>query len=181
MDQKLAGEIKQKFKGLILVITKWDLVEDKDSSTQNEVLAKLQTYFDFVSWAPVIFVSSESGQNVTKIFDIILEINKNRLKKLPTAKLNNLLAKAQQARPPAGMKKTNPRLRYITQTTTSPPTFSIFGSQTEGLHFSYLRYLERQIREQLEPFIGTPIAFSISDRDHDNYKKGTKIFKSRNS
>lgn len=171
LDQRLAGEIKNSGKGLIFVITKWDLIE-KDSFTQNQFLAKLKTQFDFIAWAPVIFVSSESGQNVSSLFDLILEIDASRKTKLTTRHLNRLLKDALAAQPPRGLKKLEPKLRYITQTDSEPPEFTIFGSNTKAIHFSYIRFLERKIRET-DPMIGTPIKIRLSDRDGDEKSKST--------
>jgi len=162
LDQRLAGIIDEAGKGLVVVISKWDSVEDKDAFTRDALAPKIARTFDFVPWAPLIFTSSVTGQNVTKLFDLVLEINDRRNQELKTRKLNDVLQNAVSKHPPAGLKNTFPKLRYIVQTDVSPPWFVIHGSNLKFLHWSYKRYLERNIRENFD-YIGTPIKFSFRD------------------
>lgn len=160
LDQKLAGIIKEAGKGLILVISKWDSLDEKTAFSRDEIAAKLASYYQHVPWAPVIFTSSITGQNVTKILELALEIHKKRTQKLQTAELNRILQRCVDAHPPAGLKNTHPKLRYMVQTDTSPPWFVIFGSTMQFLHWGYKRYLERVMRENYD-FDGTPIMFTF--------------------
>lgn len=154
LDQKLAGLISEAGKGLILVVSKWDLNKDKD---QDIVSKEIAANFDFVAWAPLIFTSSLTGQNVTKIYDLALEIVTNRAKKIPTSELNTWLKKTTQKHPPAGIKNLMPKLNYIVQETDNDlPAFKIFGSHARAVHWSYKRYMEHQMREEFG-FDGTPI------------------------
>ena len=177
LDQKLAGLIKEAGKGLVLVVTKWDNVEDKTAFTRDELAASLTNNFDFVPWAPLIFISSITGQNVTKILDIVLEIAKMRTKRIKTAELNRWLSDATAKLAPAGIKNRNPKLNYITQETDNPtPAFKIFGSNTKFIHFSYRRYLEKRFRYTFD-FSGTPVQFWFIEK-HVGHKSGespTKI------
>ena len=151
VDFKLAGLIKDAGKGLILVVTKWDIVEDKTPYTRDELAQSLANNFDFVPWAPLIFVSSITGQNVTKIFDLTLEIEKNRSKRISTSELNKWLAEATANLPPTGFKNRNPKLNYMTQESDNPvPSFKVFGSNTKFIHFSYRRYLENHFRKHYD-------------------------------
>ncbi|MDR0956191.1 MAG: ribosome biogenesis GTPase Der [Candidatus Nomurabacteria bacterium] len=161
LDQKLAGLISDAGKGLIIAISKWDLVE-KDSFTRDAVAPKIQQAFDFVPWAPLIFTSSLTGQNVTKIFELAQQIQTERLKKVSTRRLNDALGKAILKHPPAGLKNTHPKFRYVVQTDTRPPWFVIYGSNFKFIHWSYKRYIERVWRENFG-FDGTPIRFSFRD------------------
>jgi len=145
LDQKIAGLIKEAGKGLILVVSKWDSIE-KDPYLRDKIAAEIRQSFDFIPWAPLIFTSSVSGQNVIKIFDLVLEICHNRQQKITTPKLNNWLQQAISSHPPAGLKNSQPKLNYITQTDEPTPTFKVFGSHTKLLHWSYKRYLEKQLR-----------------------------------
>jgi GTP-binding protein len=159
VDLKLAGLVKDAGKGLILVVTKWDIVEDKTPYTRDELAQEIVSNYDFVPWAPLIFVSSITGQNVTKIFDLALEIEKNRNKRISTSELNRWLAEATANLPPTGLKNRNPKLNYITQESDNPvPSFKVFGSNTKFIHFSYRRYLENNFRKRYD-FTGTPIEF----------------------
>lgn len=162
IDQKLAGMIADAGKGLIIVISKWDSVEGKDAFTRDALAPQITGTFDFVPWAPLIFTSSVTGQNISKIFELITKISEERRRSITTRKLNTLLQKTILKHPPAGLKNTHPKFRYIVQTDHNPPWFVIYGSNFKFIHWSYKRYLERQFREEFG-FIGTPIKFSFRD------------------
>lgn len=157
LDQKIAGMVKDAGKGLILVVTKWDVAEGKDAFTRDALAPQIAANFEFTPWAPLIFTSSVSGQNVAKIFELVLEIAKNRAQRIKTSELNSWLRAALANHPPAGLKNRNPKLNYATQETDNPtPAFKIFGSQTRFLHWSYRRYLEKSLREKYD-YTGTPV------------------------
>ena len=160
LDQALAGQIVDAGKGIILVVTKTDL-EHQDT---NEILDKLEYDFKFIPYAPVILTSSVTGKNATKIFELATQIDRARHAELKTSDLNKVLHEAIRMHPPAGLKNTHPRLRYMVQTDTCPPWFVVYGSNLSLLHWSYKRYLERCLREAY-PFEGTPIFFSFRNRD----------------
>ena len=162
LDQRLAGIIDDAGKGMVIVVTKWDSVEDKDSFTHDSLVPGIVRTFKFTPWAPLIFTSSVTGQNVTKLFDLALDIDARRKQQTKTRVLNDLLQKSVQKHPPAGLKNTHPKLRYMVQTDNSPPWFVIYGSHLKFVHWSYKRYLERQLRETYN-FAGTPIKFSFRD------------------
>jgi len=162
LDQRLAGIINEAGKGLVVVVSKWDSVIEKDAYTRDALAPRISRTFDFVPWAPLIFTSSVTGQNVSKLFDLILDIYTRRTQELKTRKLNDLLQKTVAAHPPAGLKNTFPKLRYMVQTDTSPPWFVIYGSNLKFLHWSYKRHLERVMREAFD-FAGTAIKFSFRD------------------
>jgi len=164
LDQRIAGIIDESGKGMGIVITKWDSVEGKDAYTRDELAPKISRTFDFTPWAPLIFTSAVTGQNVTKLFDLALDIDARRKQTTKTRVLNDLLQKSIQRHPPAGLKNTHPKLRYIVQTDTTPPWFVIYGSHLKFLHWSYKRYLERQVRETYN-YTGTPIKFSFRDEN----------------
>ena len=162
LDQRLAGIIAEEGKGLILVVSKWDIAEDRDAYTRDSIAPRIQHNFDFVPWASLIFTSSVTGQNVTKLFDLALQTMERRLQKTSTRKLNDMLQNAVSAHPVAGLKNSHPKLRYIVQTDDNPPWFVIYGSNLKFLHWSYKRYLEHQLRE-LYDYTGTPVKFSFRD------------------
>lgn len=162
LDQRLAGIIAEEGKGLVLVVSKWDIAEQKDAFTRDTVAPKIQHNFDFVPWASLIFTSSVTGQNVTKLFDLALDILARRQQKTSTRKLNDMLQSAVAAHPVAGLKNSHPKLRYMVQTDDNPPWFVVYGSNLKFLHWSYKRYLERQLRE-LYDYTGTPVKFSFRD------------------
>lgn len=162
LDQRLAGIIAEAGKGLVLVVSKWDSVEGKDAYTRDALAPRISHTFDFTPWAPLIFTSSVTGQNVTKLFDLALDIEARRDQPTKTRVLNDLLQKAIQKHPPAGLKNTHPKLRYMVQTDTTPPWFVIYGSNLKFVHWSYKRYLERLIRETYN-YAGMPIKLSFRD------------------
>lgn len=162
LDQRLAGIIDEAGKGMVIVVSKWDSVEDKDAFTRDEIAPKIARAFKFTPWAPLIFTSSVTGQNVTKLFDLALDIDERRKQETKTRVLNDLLQRAVAAHPPAGLKNTHPKLRYMVQTDTTPPWFVIHGSNLKFVHWSYKRYLEKQLRETYN-YAGTPIKFSFID------------------
>lgn len=173
LDQSLAGQIVKAGKGIVVVITKSDLLDnsvpavstitDKKSEHRtaiDNVLDQLEQDLNFIPYAPALITSSETGKNVTKLFDLVLKIDAARHTEIRTSDLNKILKDAVVAHAPAGLKNTHPKLKYIVQTDTCPPWFVIHGREMELLHWSYKRYLEARIRE-FYPFLGTPIELSF--------------------
>jgi GTP-binding protein len=172
LDQKIAGLIKEAGKGIAIVVSKWDDVEDKDAYTRDALAPKIAYHFQFVAYAPLIFTSSTTGQNVSKLYDLVLEIDTARKRKIKTKDLNNWLETAVDKHPPAGLKNRQPKLNYITQTDDDTPTFKVFGAHTSYLHWSYKRYLEKDLRE-VYGFAGTPLRFVFSEK-HVTHKHGQR-------
>jgi GTP-binding protein len=158
LDQKIAGLIKEAGKGLVLVVSKWDSL-DKDAFTRDSLAPQISANFAFVPWAPLIFTSSITGQNVTKLFDLVMEIAEERKTKVKTTALNKWLGDVIAAHPPAGLKGRSPKLNYIVQEDNDNlPSFRVYGAHTKFLHWSYKRYMERKFRENW-PLSGTPLKF----------------------
>jgi GTP-binding protein len=171
LDQKIAGLIKEAGKGLVLVVSKWDAAEGRDAYTRDALAPRIAADFDFVPWAPLIFTSSVTGQNVTKIFDLVLDIARARATRIPTSELNNWLGEVKLAHPPAGLKNRAPKLNYIVQEDDNPtPAFKVFGSHTRFIHWSYRRYMERSLRERYG-FSGTPVQLWFIEK-HETHKHG---------
>ncbi|MBQ2643815.1 ribosome biogenesis GTPase Der [Candidatus Saccharibacteria bacterium] len=171
LDQSLAGQIVEAGKGIIMVVTKSDLLDEAtptnyfgEENVGNRTAAdflidSLEKDFDFLPYAPVLITSSETGENVTRLFELTLEIDKNRHTEIKTSDLNKILNEAIVLHPPAGLKNTRPKPKYIVQTDVCPPWFVVHGRELGLLHWSWKRFLERKIREKY-PFVGTPIMFS---------------------
>lgn len=171
LDQKIAGMIKEAGKGLVLVVSKWDAAESKDAFTRDALAPTIAQHFDFVPWAPLIFTSAITGQNVTKLFDIAFEIDYARATRVSTRELNKWLRNVVDAHPPAGLKNRAPKLNYMVQEDDNPtPAFKIFGSHTKFLHWSYKRYLERNLREKFG-FAGTAVQLWFIEK-HVTHKHG---------
>lgn len=173
LDQKIAGLIKEAGKGLVLVVSKWDSVEDKTAFTRDQMAPRISHNFEFVPWAPLIFTSSVSGQNVTKLFELSLEIDERRKQRMTTSELNQWLRKTVAKHPPAGLKNRSPKLNYIVQETDNPiPAFKIFGAHTKFLHWSYKRFLDKSMRHDYD-YVGSPIQFWFIEK-HETHKHGTR-------
>ncbi len=174
LDQKIAGMIKEAGKGLILVISKWDsITEEKTAFTRDQMAGQIRHNFPFVPWAPLVITSSVTGQNVTKLFELALEIDERRKQKFTTSELNRWLRKVVSMHPPAGLKNRAPKLNYIVHEDDNPiPSFKVFGSHTKFLHWSYKRYMERNFRENYD-FTGSPVHFWFIEK-HVTHKHGTR-------
>lgn len=171
LDQSLAGQIVEAGKGIVMVVTKSDLLADatptnyfgeenvKNRTAADFLIDSLEKDFDFLPYAPVLITSSETGENVTQLFELAIEIDRNRHLEIKTSELNKILSEAIVAHPPAGLKNTRPKPKYIVQTDVCPPWFVVHGHDLGLLHWSWKRFLERKIREKY-PFVGTPIMFS---------------------
>ena len=171
LDQKIAGMIKDAGKGLVLVVSKWDAAEDRDAYTRDALAPQIAASYDFVPWAPLIFTSSVTGQNVPKLFDLALEIDQTRQTRIATSALNKWLRAAIDAHPPAGLKNRTPKLNYMVQEADNPiPAFKIFGSHTKYVHWSYRRYLETRLRKEYG-FEGTPVQLWFIEK-HVTHKHG---------
>lgn len=169
LDQKIAGMIREAGKGLVLVVSKWDSAEGKDAYTRDALAPVIKREFEFVPWAPLIFTSSVTGQNVSKLFDIIFDIVHARTKTITTGELNRWLRDVVNAHPPAGLKNRHPKLNYITQTDDTTPSFKVFGAHTKLLHWSYKRHMERRLRE-VYGYEGTPVKFYFLEKHIDRKK-----------
>lgn len=163
LDQKLAGAIKDAGKGLILALNKWDLV-DKDAFTLDKLTPKIRSQFQHVPWAMLSVTSAHDKQNVNRLLQLALKIDSNRRIKMPTPGLNRWLGEQVNHHPPAGLRNTQPKLKYVTQTGQRPPEITIFGRDVRVVHWSYKRYLERELRQQYE-LDGTPVIIKFSDKD----------------
>lgn len=177
LDQKIAGLVKEAVKGLVLVISKWDSIE-KDAFTRDELAPRIARDFDFVPWAPLVLTSSVTGQNITKLFDLMVDIDDNRKKTYQTSSLNRWLRKVTDKHLPAGLKNRQPKLNYMVHEEGNPdPSFKIFGSQTKFVHWSYKRYMEREFREAYG-LSGTGMKFWFIEK-HDSHKANDRDRKPR--
>ncbi len=191
LDQKIAGMVKEAGKGLVLVISKWDLAIDSmrledgsaDPYARDTLAARISQQYDFVPWAPLLFTSSVTGQNVAKIFELSGEIAEQRAQRIPTVQLNKWLREMVDRHPPAGLKNRMPKLNYMVQETdNSTPAFKIFSSHTRYIHWSYRRYLERNLREKFG-YAGTAVQLWFIEK-HETHAHGnspTKAPRKNNS
>lgn len=161
-DEKIAGLAHEGGKGVIIVINKWDLVE-KETNTMEKYKKQVYDKLAYLSYAPIIFISTVTGQRVDKLFDMINEVDKQNSQRIPTGLLNDVLADATTITQPPSDKGKRLKVYYMTQVSTRPPTFVIFVNSKELMHFSYVRYIENHLRKQFG-FKGTPIHMIIRER-----------------
>lgn len=178
LDQKIAGMVKDAGKGLILVVSKWDSLGDKTAYSHDKLMAEIKGSYDFVPWATLVFTSAITGQNVTQLLEIALDIALERQKKIKTPQLNRWLENTILKHQPAGLKNSQPKLNYIVQEhDNDSPVFKVFGSHTKLLHWSYKRFMERELRSKFG-FDGTAIKFWFFEKHVDRKlkaKDGSKV------
>jgi GTP-binding protein len=161
-DERVAGLVNEEGKGLILILNKWDLVEDKEEAYKR-FTAEVRYRLKFAEYAPILTVSAKTHQRVTKIFDEIDHVVAEASKRISTADLNGLLAKMVAGHEPPLYQGRRVKYYYITQVSIKPPTFIVFVNFPDGVHFSYLRYIENNLRETFG-FYGTPIRIFVKRR-----------------
>ncbi len=154
-DKTIASFIARNGKASVLVLNKWDLVE-KDNATHGEFMEQIAAQVPQLDYVPKIFVSALTGQRVSKILDVSLEVYREYCTRIPTPALNELLLELRTTHPPPRVRGTRPALKYITQVETQPPTFLIFGRNTHRIRPPYTAYLVNNLRSEFG-FHGTPI------------------------
>lgn len=157
-DMHIAQIILEEYKGLIFIINKWDAVE-KDGRTTAEYDKYLAQKFAFIKWAPHIYLSALTGQRVDKIVDQIKEVWLSLNTKIPGRKLNGIIADAYNINPPKGRRQP-PKIYFAGMNRVNPPTIKLKVNHPADIHFSYLRYLEKKIRQQF-PLTGSPIKWEL--------------------
>ena len=162
-DTHLAGYIRDAYKGIGILVSKWDLVSPKTNRTVPEFTARIRDEFNFVPYAPILFTSAKTGRGVDQILDLALDIWERRNARVPTAGLNDLVQEAVAAHAPVSMRGRRLKVYYVTQASVNPPTFVFFVNDPKLLHFSYERYLENRLRESLD-FQGTPLRLLFRPR-----------------
>ncbi len=157
-ESKIAEEIINRRKSLIIIANKWDLIEERDT---NKYTRYIYAQLPFVRWAPIQFVSSLTGEKVKKIMDLILEINEQRRKELTDLELKKFLNRIVKLHKPTkgkGIKR--PHIYELRQIKSSPPVFAARIGSKEDLRFSYLRFMENRLRQKFG-FLGTPILIRV--------------------
>jgi GTP-binding protein len=155
LDAAIGGYAEESGCSTIIVLNKWDKV-DKDEHTVEEYTDAIRRRMKYLAYAPVVTVSALTGQRVSKLFDMIRKAWAARQVRIPTGLLNNIFAPDLSQKWIAGNPGQKLNIRYITQASSSPPTFVVFTSGREPLHFSIERFLVNQLRERFG-FHATPI------------------------
>ncbi len=162
-DAHIAGYILEEAKSVVVLINKWDTIEEKDTNTLNEFTERIRADLQFLSYVPVLSISAKTGQRVNKVLPLALQVQEERLRRIPTGELNRLLREAVAKHPPKGGQRQRLKFLYVTQAGINPPTFVFFVNDRSLVHFSYERYLENTLREHLG-FVGTPLRFIFRNR-----------------
>ncbi|HBL82755.1 MAG TPA: ribosome biogenesis GTPase Der [Clostridiales bacterium] len=170
-DSKIAGYAHEKGKASIIAVNKWDLIE-KDTNTMKQFREKVNLELGFMLYAPQIYISALTGQRVGKLFELINFVHEQNSMRIKTGMLNDVLGEATMKVQPPSDKGKRLKIYYMTQASTCPPTFVVFVNDKELMHFSYLRYLENQIRGVFG-LEGTPVRFIVRERKNEK-TKGSK-------
>ena len=162
-DTKIAGLVHEAGKAAIIVVNKWDAVEDKETNTMRDKELAVRDGLSYMLYAPVVFLSALTGQRVDKLYQVINDVHEQNTKRITTGALNSVLADATARVQPPTDKGRRLKIYYMTQASTKPPHFVIFCNDARLFHFSYQRYLENQIREVFG-LKGTPVRITIRQR-----------------
>jgi len=162
-DAHIGGMLTEENVGVIVLVNKWDIVE-KDAYTMPAYEKTVRNELSFLSYAPLLFVSAETGQRLNKILPTVLEVQAARHQRVGTGELNDLLRDLIANHPPPTKAGTQLKFYYATQVAVAPPTFVFFVNRPEMIHFGYERYIENRIREQFT-FSGTPIRLLFRGRN----------------
>ncbi len=168
-DSKVAGYAHEQGKGCVVAVNKWDIVE-KDNNTMNDFTKDLKQNLGFMDYVPFVFISAKTGQRLNKLFELINAVYENNSLRIPTGRLNDILSYATERVQPPSDKGKRLKIYYMTQPSSNPPTFVVFVNSADLFHFSYRRYLENQIREFYGGLEGTPIRFTVRERDRTDTK-----------
>ena len=165
-QQNIIGLAYEQKKPLIIVVNKWDLI-DKNSETMDKYKKDLLKKLKFVDWAPIVFISALNNQRINKLKDLIFEVKVNISRMINTNQLNQLIVTAQIIKPASSINGHRLSIKFIKQVQAKIPTFLLFVNNKKLAHFTYLRYIENQIRQNYN-FSGTPIELILKNKNGDN-------------
>lgn len=162
-DKRVAGYARENNRAMVIVVNKWDLVE-KDDKTMKAMTDKIRAHFQFIDFAPIVFLSAKNHSRIHLLLDEINRVYDNFNRRIPTNLLNDCLQDATIINQPPVFNGNRLRLSYATQEDVMPPSFVLFVNNEKHMHFSYLRYLENQIRARFE-FSGSPLKFVLRKKE----------------
>ncbi len=162
-DKKIASIITDAGKGMVIAINKWDLIEDKKSNTINKFEEKIAREIPFLDYVPKIYISAVTHQRLNQIFTRVVEVQKERSKRVSTGLLNKVVNEAYALNPPQTIRNKRLKIMYSTQAAIEPPTFILFANNEDLMKDHYKRYMENKLREAFG-FLGTPIRISVRTR-----------------
>ena len=160
-DMHIAGYIRQMVKGIVVIVNKWDLVENGNIIEYNRFI---KGQLKFMPYAPVLYISAKFGQEVDRVLPQVCQVYEERLKRIPTAVVNSVVQQAVATHNLPRVGKKQLKILYATQAEVNPPTFVFFVNDPKLIHFSYQRYLENKLRQSFN-FVGTPLRLAFKTRD----------------
>ena len=161
-DKHVVGYAIEKKKAIIIVVNKWDLVK-REQNTQAEFEKEIRKQFQFLEYAPVVFVSAKTGSKVDNIFEKIDMVHKAYDTHIPTSLLNQVVQDAQMMNEAPDFNGGRLKIYFVNQANSCPPTFVLFVNKPKYAHFSYLRYIENRLRASFN-LDGTPIEIVLRER-----------------
>ena len=159
-DKHIAGYALEKGKGLIIVVNKWDTVENPN---MNEYTKLIRSEFQFLRYAPIVFTSAKTKKRIHTIMPEVKKVGENIKRELKTSVLNDVIGDAYQLNIPPSYKGKRLKIYFVNQSGIKPPKFTFHVNDKGLVHFSYERYLENKIRENFD-FEGTPITLQFKNR-----------------
>jgi GTP-binding protein len=160
-DLRIATQAWEQGAGLIVVVNKWDLVEEKDANTARQGQEALIAKAPFLRYVPFVYSSALTGQRVRKVLDLIIEVAEGRELRVPTAEVNKVLAHLVERNAPPQKPGEEVKLLYASQIDTAPPTLAIVSNRPDEEPESYQRYLAHGFREAW-PFTGSPLRLKFT-------------------
>lgn len=161
-DTHIAGFILDEWKSSVVVVNKWDAIS-KDTYTMDNYVLHVRHELNFMDYVPVLFISAKTGQRVKQVLPVALQVHEERLVRIPTSKLNQILRRAQDQHPAPTKAGKQLKIYYGSQVRSDPPTFLLHVNNPKLAHFTYIRFLENRLREEY-PFLGTPIRIILRPR-----------------
>ena len=162
-DKRIAGYAREYNRGLVIAVNKWDAVV-KDDKTMQKLEEKIRVNFQFMDFAPIVFISAKNNERVHILVDSVLQVYLNFNRRISTSVLNDVLQDAVLLNQSPMFNGNRLKLSYATQSDICPPTFVLFVNSEKHMHFSYQRYLENQIRDNFD-FVGCPIKFQLRKKE----------------
>jgi GTP-binding protein len=162
-DMHIAGFVVEQGRGLVVAVNKWDAVEEKTGGTFDQYVEWIRHEAPFLDFAPIVSISAKTGQRVSRVLELAVDVWAERRRRISTGELNRLVGDATARQEPPPVKGKRPKLFYATQVAVAPPTFVFFAREAGSVHFSYRRYLENRLRDVFG-FLGTPIRLVFRER-----------------
>ena len=161
-DKHIAGYAKEAGKATILVVNKWDLIENKDEE-MKKFIKDIRNNFQFIPYAPIVFLSSLTKKRIHTLMPEVIKVYENSHKEIGTSLLNDVIRDAYNLNLPPTYKGKRLKIYFAHQVSVAPPTFDIQVNSKGLIHFSYERYLENKIRESFD-LEGTPIVLQFKNK-----------------